>query len=133
MSNEIFLSFKEKNFKIEYAELKVCQQLFVVEQLMCWKEIFLIQQKETYQSICKSIFITTQNGFEIKNKVEIMSYKCQNNFELNFCNIVQRCFNFVSKSNSDVISIVCKIENPTSNFVSFSTTDQRYFNVDLQR
>ena len=53
------------------------------------------------------------------NKVEIRLY--------------QRCFNVASTSRTDVVSTLCKVENPTSDFVSFSTSDQRYFNVDPQR
>ena len=36
----------------------------------------------------------------------------------------QRCF--------DLVSTLCKVENPTPEFVSFSTSDQCYFNVELQ-
>ena len=32
----------------------------------------------------------------------------------------------------DVVSTLCKVENPTSDFVSFSMSDQCYFNVELQ-
>ena len=53
------------------------------------------------------------------NKVEIKLY--------------QRCFNIVSTSHTDVVSTLCNVENPTLDFVSFSTSDQRYFNVDPQR
>ena len=47
------------------------------------------------------------------NKVEIKLY--------------QRCFSVVSTSYTDVVSTLCNVENPTSDFVSFSTSDQRYF------
>ena len=36
-------------------------------------------------------------------------------------------------SGTDVVSTLYNVENPTSDFVSFSTSDQRYFNVDPQR
>ena len=52
------------------------------------------------------------------NKVEIKLY--------------QRCFSVVSTSYTDVVSTLCNVENPTSDFVSFSASDQRYFNVDPQ-
>ena len=46
-------------------------------------------------------------------------------------NVVQRCFDVVlmsgdvvSTSGIDVVSTLYNIENPTSNFVSFSTLDQ---------
>ena len=47
-------------------------------------------------------------------------------------NVVQRCFDVVSTSGTDVVSTLCDVENPTSDFVSFSTLGQRYFNVDPQ-
>ena len=34
---------------------------------------------------------------------------------------------------TDVVSTLDNVENPTSDFVSFSTSDQRYFNVDPER
>ena len=46
--------------------------------------------------------------------------------------LYQRCFNVVSTSHTDVVSTLCNAENPTSDFVSFSTPDQRYFNGDAQ-
>ena len=46
---------------------------------------------------------------------------------------MQRCFDVVSTSGTDVVSTLSNVENPTSDFVSFSTSDQRYFNVDPQR
>ena len=42
-----------------------------------------------------------------------------------YTNVVQRCFDVVSTSGTDVVSALCDVENPTS--------DQRYFNVDSQR
>ena len=45
----------------------------------------------------------------------------------------QRCINVVSTSGTDVVSTLCNVENPTLDFVSFSTSDQRYFKVDSQR
>ena len=47
--------------------------------------------------------------------------------------LLQRCFDVVSTSGSDVESTLCNVEKPTSDFVSFSTSDQRCFNVDSQR
>ena len=43
---------------------------------------------------------------------------------------MQRCFDVVSMSGTGVVSTLCNVENTTSDFVSFSTSDQRYFNVD---
>ena len=45
----------------------------------------------------------------------------------------QLCINVVSTSGTDVVSTLRNVENPTSDFVSFSMSDQRYFNVDPQR
>ena len=50
-----------------------------------------------------------------------------------FRRYVMLCFDVVSVSGTDVVSTLCNIENPMSDFVSFSTSDQRYFNVDPQR
>ena len=48
-------------------------------------------------------------------------------------NVVQRWFNVFSTSGTDVVSMLYNLENMTSDFVSFSTSDQRYFHVDSQR
>ena len=48
-------------------------------------------------------------------------------------NVVQRYFDVVSTAGSDVVSTFCNIEKPTSDFVSFSTSDQRYLNIDPER
>ena len=45
---------------------------------------------------------------------------------------MQRCFDVVSTSDTGVVSKLRDVENPTSDFVLFSTSDQRYFNVDPQ-
>ena len=45
--------------------------------------------------------------------------------------VVQSWFNVVSTLDTNVVSMLCNLENPTSDFVSFSTSDQRYFNGDL--
>ena len=34
---------------------------------------------------------------------------------------------------TDVVSTLCSVENPISDFVSLSRSDQGYFNIDLQR
>ena len=58
-------------------------------------------------------------------------------FNISFTNVDTRlkqlCINVVSTSGTDVVSTLCNVENPTSDFVSFSTSDQHYFNVDPQR
>ena len=43
------------------------------------------------------------------------------------------CFNVVLTSGTDVVSTLCNVENPTSDLVSFSTSDQCYLKVDPQR
>ena len=47
-----------------------------------------------------------------------------------YINVVQRSFDVVSTLGFDVVSTLCNVEKPTSDFVSISTLDQRYFNVD---
>ena len=65
-----------------------------------------------YSTISQSTIITSPIGF---------------NMALTYVDakLKQRCIN--------VIPTLCNVENPTSDFVSFSTPDQRYFNVDSQR
>ena len=46
--------------------------------------------------------------------------------------MIQRCFDVDSTSESDVVSTLCNADKPTSDFVSFSMLNQRYFNVDPQ-
>ena len=46
---------------------------------------------------------------------------------------MSRRFNVLSTSGTDVLTTLCNAENRTSDFVSFWTSDQRSFNVDLQR
>ena len=46
-----------------------------------------------------------------------------------YATLFQRCFNF----SVDVISKLRNVEKLTSDFVSFSTSDRCYFNVDPQR
>ena len=69
------------------------------------------------------MFINSPTGFDLV--LTTLRQRCSN--------VVKRCFEVVSKSGSDVESTVCNVENPTSDFASFSTSDQRYFNADLQR
>ena len=81
--------------------------------------------------IYKSVLITSPTGFDIAfTKVEDTLKQRRDKV---VSTLFQRCFNVVSTSDTDVVSTLCKVENPTSNFVSFSTSDQRYFNVDPQR
>ena len=49
-----------------------------------------------------------------------------------FIEVVRRCFNVVPTSDNAVVSRLYHAENPASDFVSFSTSDQSYFNVDPQ-
>ena len=52
---------------------------------------------------------------------------------INGCiDVVQRRCNVVSTLDMDIVSMLRNIENPISNFFSFSTLDQRYLNGNLQ-
>ena len=44
--------------------------------------------------------------------------------------VVQRCFDVALMSGTDAVSKLCNVENLSSDFVSFSTSDQRSFNVE---
>ena len=41
----------------------------------------------------------------------------------------QRCFNAVSTSDTEVVSTLCNVEDLTSDFALFSTSDKLYFKV----
>ena len=52
-----------------------------------------------------------------------------NNVEIK---LYQSCFNVVPKLDTDVVATFCNVENPLSDFISFSTSYQRCFNIDPQ-
>ena len=61
-----------------------------------------------YSTISQSTIITSPIGFNIGlTNVDTR--------------LKQRCINVVSTSGTDVVSTLCNVENPTSDFVSFST------------
>ena len=47
-----------------------------------------------------------------------------------FIDVVQPWFNVVLTLDTDIVSMLCNVENPALDFASFSTTDQRYLNSD---
>ena len=96
----------------------------VVELLIQSKKCFITQQNKNYSSICKSIIITSPIGFNIAltNVDARLKQRCINVVPTLF----RRCFT----PGTDVVSKLCNVENPASDFVSFSTSDQRFFNVD---
>ena len=71
------------------------------------------------------------------NIVGIMSYQRWNNVERTIHNVeksaVSTLYNVVSTSDNDVISTLYNVENSTSDFVTFSTSNHYYFNLDAQR
>ena len=73
------------------------------------------------------------------NNVEIMSYQRWSNVETTLCNVEKRLHRlsvkliyFVSMWDTDVVSMLCNVENPTSDFVSYSTLDRRCFHGNPQ-
>ena len=80
-----------------------------------------------YLQIYKSVLITSPTGFDIAftNVEDTLKQRRDK--------VCQRFFNVISTSGTDVVSALCNVENQTSDFVSFSTSNQRYFNVDPQR
>ena len=50
-----------------------------------------------------------------------------------YINVMKRCSDVVSTSDTDVVLKLCNVENPTSDFVSLPTLDQSYLNVDPKR
>ena len=85
-------------------------------------------------TIAQSTIITSLTGFNIgiTNVDARLKQRCTNIVQRYF-DVVQRCFDVVSTLVNDVVSTLCNVENPTSDFVSFSTSDQRYFKIDPQR
>ena len=49
-------------------------------------------------------------------------------FKSGCIDFVQRWFNVVSTLDTNTVSMLCNVENPISDFVSFSTLDERYLN-----
>ena len=47
--------------------------------------------------------------------------------------LYRRWFNVASTSDTNVVSTLCNVENPTSDFASFSTSDTFLFHFDPQR
>ena len=87
-------------------------------------------------TITQSTIITSPIGFNIglTNVDARLKQRCINVVPT-LCNVVStlcNSFNVVSTSSTDVVSTLRNVKNPTSDFVSFSTSDQRYFNVDPQ-
>lgn len=46
---------------------------------------------------------------------------------------MQHSLDVVSMLGAEIMSMLCNVENSTLNFVSFSASDQRYFNLRPQR
>ena len=80
------------------------------------------------------MIITSPIGFNIAftNVDSRLKQRCIS-VEPTLCNVLSTLCDVVSTSGTDVVSTLCKIENLMSDFVSYSTSDQRYFNVDPQR
>ena len=108
--------------------------LLVVELFIYSKKYFLIYRNKNHSSVCKSVIITSPIRFNIAltNIDARLKQHCINVVPT----LLRRCvmlFRVVSTSGTGALPTLCNVENPTSDFVSFSTSDQRYFNVDSQR
>ena len=113
---------------------KIFYILLVVRLLIYSKKYFLIQQNKIYSPIYKTIIITSPIGFYIAlTKVDASLIRRCINVEQRCFDFVQRFLDAVSTLGTDIISTLYKVENSTSDFVSYLTSDQRYFNVDPQR
>ena len=110
------------------------RKFFDVSQQLNCKKCFLIQKNKNYSCIFKSIIITSPTGLNIVlTKVDARLKQRCINVVPTLCIVVSTLCNVVSTSATDVVSTLCNVEIPMSDFVSFSTSDQRYFNVDPQR
>ena len=74
-----------------------------------------------YLQIYKPVVITSLTGFDIAftNVDDTLNQRQDKVVSALF----QRCFNVVSTSDTDIVSTLCNVENLTSDFVSFSTSD----------
>ena len=74
-----------------------------------------------YLQIYKPVAITSLTGFDIAftNVDDTLNQRRDKVVSAFF----QRCFNVVSTSDTDIVSTLCNVENLTSDFVSFSTSD----------
>ena len=122
----VFEVLKLQSFKLPY--INSCYQcvlqhlqLWVVELVTYCKKYCLIKKNKNYWSIYKSI-----------SESPIGSNKVSTTLMLRRTMLIQRCIN-VAQRFFDVVSTLCNVEKPLSDFVSFATSDQRYFNVDTQR
>ena len=88
-------------------------------------------------TITQSTIITSPIGFNIGLTIvdARLKQRCMNvvptlcNVVLTLCNVVSTLF---QRRALTLYQRCATFENPTSDFVSFSTSDQRYFNVDPQ-
>ena len=98
----------------------------ILDGAFCWK------------SFCKFILFSSQIGFDIAlTDIEATLKQRWNGVVQRWKTVSSklckgRWFNVVSMLDIDVVSILCNVENLTSDFVSFSTSSQRYFNGDPQ-
>ena len=87
-------------------------------------ELF-IYCKKIFTRIILAVLITSPIGFGIAFT------SAETRLKQSWDHVVyQRCLNFVTTSDTDVVSTLCNVENLTLDFVSYSTSDQHYFNVD---
>ena len=77
-------------------------------------------------SVYKSVLISSPIGFDIAFTNTEATLKQRRD------KVVSTLYNVLSTSDADVVLMLCNVENPTSDFASFSTSDQRYFNIDSQ-
>ena len=87
-----------------------------------WEQVDLTSE---LVSIYETLWTGVGSGLLISMLGKLSCFVC--------INVEKRCFDIASTSDTDVVSTLCNAKNPTSDFVSFSTSHQRYFNVDPQR
>ena len=85
---------------------------------------------------CENVFVRTLNTGRLQITSQIVFDIALTNVEVTLkqscINVVQLYFDVVLTSNTNVVSTLCKVENPTSDVVLYSMSDQGYFNVDPQ-
>ena len=108
--------------------------IYSKKSIFSFSRIKTISEFNMYSTISQSTIITSPIGFNIAltNVEARLKQRCINVVPT-LCNVVWTLCNVVSTSGIGVVSTLRNVENPTSDFVSFSKLGRRYFDVDPQR
>ena len=100
--------------------------LLVAELLIYHKKYFLIKQNKII-NLYKNPYLSIVDWFRpIFNNIEAT-------LKQSWYDIITTLYKFFSTLSYEFVSTLSNVENLTSDFVSFSTPEKRYLNVDPQR